>query len=117
MAALLALYKSTLDQFAAVKTGSVPSKGLLIAVFCVLKVVTTTNGILQKVVVSGEVRLLYAASSHAPTASRLTRSLRRTTRRCSCPSTETSPPSLCCSFSRGAGSRRRPFSPNVAIGQ
>jgi len=51
---VLALYHSTLAQFAAVKNGVTPSLGLLIAIFCLLKVITTTNGILQKVVVSSD---------------------------------------------------------------
>jgi len=51
---ILSAYQGFMAQFALVKSGVAPSRGLLILIFCVLKLITTTNGILQKVVVSGE---------------------------------------------------------------
>lgn len=47
----VALGRSASQQFSAASQGTAPSKWLLIFVFCVLKVLTTTNGILQKLVV------------------------------------------------------------------
>ena len=45
------LCRSASQQFSAASKGTAPSKWLLVLVFCVLKVLTTTNGILQKLVV------------------------------------------------------------------